>query len=68
MGGDNTDCYTLRKVVLLVNNLTVFHNVQQGILSYMVEGACEDITRDTVDILREANLMARYGQILFSDH
>ena len=48
----------------MANNLTVFHNAQQGILSYMVEGACEDITRDTVDILREANLMARYGQIL----
>ena len=30
----------------------------------MVEGACEDITRDTVDILREANLMARYGQFM----
>lgn len=32
----------------------------------MVEGACEDITRDTVDILQEAKLMARYGKVLFS--
>ena len=37
----------------------IMHTLQ-GILSYMVEGACEDITRDTVDILQEANLMARY--------
>lgn len=42
----------------------IFINAQQGILSYMVEGACEDITRDTVDILQEANLMARYGQTM----
>ena len=66
MGGDNDYSALKMGSVDWLIWLAICHT-QQGILSYMVEGACEDITRDTVDILQEAKLMARYV-ILFWEY
>ena len=42
-----------------VNNIE--GNVPQGLLNYMVGGSSEDVTRDTVEVLQHAGLMARYS-------